>query len=91
MTVTTADARQGDVKADLVQVTASFGANTGDFDVAKGTTIKQLFEMPHVRASLGLKPGTSTPTTVKGRLIDPHHRLNGGEEIEVIRQVDDKA
>lgn len=77
-------------KVDLLSVTIGYGLNTCDVQVPPGTNIAALTAMPHVRAQLGLKDG-QTISTIKGTHVDPTYTLRAGDQIEVVRAVDEKA
>jgi hypothetical protein len=90
MTVMTRDAADAPTGNETVGFTVGYGPTSFPFEIPSGTTANQMIKMPHIRAQLGLKDG-EMPMVIKGKAVEPHYVIRPGDDIEVVRAVDDKA
>ena len=73
-----------------IGVMITYGHNECPVDIVPGTNLAAVLKLPNVRATLGLKDGEPI-ATIKGTHVDPSYTLRAGDQIEVVRAVDEKA
>ena len=72
-------------------ITVSYGPNSQQFDVPRGSTVGSALDNPYTKEVIGYQGGSGESIVVNGQPAERNQVLNPTDRLEVIKQAGDKA